>query len=204
MFQTHRWLFSAWLGRSSLQVFAFVGLGTFAACSNTGAPAYPEVRISSAKLDFVIDDHRPEKSVDLNSLGALERDESHTFPVVLPKDALLTRLESRIAQLRGNGDIPVLVTIEVLQSDATYFSHYIDEFVRYDVTLRFTVRGPNGALLGRGKGGAWRKIPRDEATEKARSDAQMAAAVEAFDRYFAHEGHLNGINLELRSLKSAQ
>jgi hypothetical protein len=172
------------------------------ACAG-GGPQYPEVRVATSDLKLLVDDRRPEKSSDFKSLGALERDEKYTFPVLLRADALLQRLEGRVARLRGSGNVPVVVRIEVQRCDATYFSHYTDEFVRYDVGLHFEVRGPNGALLGKGKGSAWRQIPREEATEAARAEAQMGAALEAFDLYFAHEGHLTGINLELRSLANA-
>ncbi len=187
-----------------MRLFLFLLLVGVSACSGTGPAEYPEVRLGSAQLELMVQDQRSEKSPDLNNLGALERDETHTFPVILPADTLTTRLASRVAQLRGSGDLPLLLQIEVLRSDATYFSHYTDEFVRYDVTLHFEVRGPNGELLGKGKGGAWRKIPREEATDAARAEAQMAAALEAFDHYFAHEGHLQAINVELESLKKAQ
>lgn len=187
-----------------IALYLFLLLGSIGGCSSTGAAEYPEERLSTARLELMVEDNRPEKSSDLNNLGALERDETHTFPVVLNADALVARLGSRVAQLRGNGDIPVVVKIEVQRSDATYFSHYTDEFVRYDVALQFEVRGPNGALLGKGKGGAWRKLPREEATNKARADAQMAAALEAFDRYFADEGRLRAMNLELESLEKSQ
>lgn len=181
-----------------------LGLGGFWGCGNSQPAEYPDVKLATSSLELLVDDNRPEKSNDHGNVGALERDESHTFAVILPPDTLVARLGDRVAQLRGAGNVPVVVKIEVLRSDVTYFSHYTDEFVRFDVTLHFEVRGPNGALLGKGKGGAWRKLPREEATPEKRAEAQMQAALEAFDRYFAHEGHLRGINLELESLEKAR
>jgi hypothetical protein len=175
-----------------------------AACSTDGVIEYPKVQLHSAHLDLVIVDHRKGPVSTIKPPRVLERDETETYAEVFPADAVASHLEERLARLRSTGGTKVLFEVSVERADATIFSHYVDEFVRYDVTLRVEVRTENGHVLNRGKTSAWRKLPREQATDEVRVRTHVEAAVAAFDQYFADEDRLNALNASLAAAEKSR
>jgi hypothetical protein len=174
------------------------------ACSGNGAIVYPDVKLDSAKVEVIIDDHRAGKISSIKAPRALERDESETYAEVFPTDRVVSHLRERLQRLQSSGSTPILFSVSVERADATLFSHYTSEFVRYDVTLRVEVRTEKGQMLNRGTTSAWRKIPKEEATDARRTETHVEAALAAFDQYFADEDRLEAINASLAAAEKSQ
>lgn len=176
-----------------------------AACSGGGgAIAYPDVKLNSAHLELLLTDHRTGPISTMKEPSALERDESVTYAEEFPSDVVSAQLEQRLARLQSSGGSKVVFNVFVERADATIFSHYVDEFVRYDVTLRVEVRTEAGHLLNRGKTSAWRQLPREEASDARRKQAHAEAAIAAFDQYFADEDRLEAVNENLAAAEKSR
>jgi hypothetical protein len=174
------------------------------ACSGNGAIVYPDVKLDSSKLDVVLEDHRAGKIAQIKAPRALERDETETYAEVFPTDRVVSHIRERLHRLQSSGSTPLLFLVSVERADATLFSHYTSEFVRYDVTLRVEVRTEKGQMLNRGTTSAWRKIPKEEATDTRRTETHVEAALAAFDQYFADEDRLEAINVSLAAAEKSQ
>ncbi len=181
-----------------------LALPLFVACSSGAHIEYPDVKLQTAKLDLLVEDGRTGEISGIKPPRALERDESETYAEVFPADRVASHLRERLQGLRSNGATPVVFTVSVERADATLFSHYTSEFVRYDVTLRVEVRTESGQLLNRGKTSAWRKIPKEEASDARRTETHVEAALAAFDQYFADEDRLEAINASLAAAEKSQ
>lgn len=175
-----------------------------AACSGGGPAAYPDVKLNSAHLELLLTDHRTGSISTMKEPSALERDESLTYAEEFPAHAVSAQLKERLARLQSNGGSKVVFHVFVERADATIFSHYVNEFVKYDVTLRVEVRTESGQLLNRGKTSAWRQLPREEASDARRKQAHTEAAVAAFDQYFADEDRLNAVNENLAAAEKSR
>jgi hypothetical protein len=176
-----------------------------AACSGSGGPAaYPDVKLNSAHLELVLTDHRTGPISTMKEPSALERDEEVTYAEEFPADAVSAQLKERLARLQSSGATKVVFHVFVERADATIFSHYVNEFVKYEVTLRVEVRTERGQLLNRGKTSAWRQLPREEASDARRKQAHVEAAVAAFDQYFADEDRLEALNENLAAAEKSR
>jgi len=174
------------------------------ACSGNRDISYPDVQLNSAKLDVSLEDQRTGTISSIKPPRALERDERETYAEVFPPELVMSHLRTRLERLRSSGPTPVVFSVFVVRADATLFSHYMSEFVRYDVTLRVEVRTEKGHLLNRGTTSAWRQIPKEEATNSRRTEAHVEAALAAFDQYFADEDRLEAINASLAAAEKSQ
>lgn len=175
-----------------------------AACSGSGAIEYPDVKLNSPNVDVMVEDHRAGKISSIKPPRALERDETETYAEVFPADRVTSHLRERLQRLQSSGNTPLLFSVSVERADATLFSHYTSEFVRYDVTLRVEVRTEKGQMLNRGTTSAWRKIPKEEASDEKRTQTHVEAALAAFDQYFADEDRLAAINASLAAAEKSQ
>jgi hypothetical protein len=174
-----------------------------AACSSSGSIEYPEVKLNSGRLEAVVVDRRTGDISPIKPPRVLERDEKDTYAEIFPKDAVTSQLQERLARLQSSGSTHVVFEVSVERADATLFSHYTDEFVRYDVTLRVEVRTENGHVLNRGTTSAWRQLPKEQATDEVRTRTHVEAALAAFDQYFADEERLEALNASLAAAEKS-
>lgn len=175
-----------------------------ATCCGSGAIEYPDVKLASANLDVLVEDQRTGPISSVKAPRALERDERETYAEVFPAERVAAKLQERLGSLRSSGRTPLLFVVSVQRADATLFSHYTEEFVRYDVTLKVEVRTGTGQILNRGTTSAWRKLPKEQATDEIRTNTHVEAALAAFDQYFADEERLEALNQSLAAAEKSQ
>lgn len=191
-----------WVRRWSASVV--LPLLALAACTTRGEIEYPEVDLATPQIQLHVTDQRTGTLHQVRDRGRLDRDERETFPEQFPRAAFVPRVEARLQALTSQGPQPLDIEVSVQRADVTFFSHYRDEFVRYDVTLRVVTKARSGEVLNRGTTSAWRQLPKEKATPGSRLDAHVGAALDAFDQYFADEARLEQINENLAALEKTR
>lgn len=145
---------------------------------------YPQVEIHARSLELDV--------VDSREGGTDPTQRQLSLPASF--DA---RARERLAtRLSGSGP-DVSVVVGVAAADELEIVDARGEMTRILVRLTIELRPQGGAVSRRAETQSTSDIPRDEATPEEVSFVLDATAVDAFDRYFADEEVLHGINLEL-------
>lgn len=184
---------------------AIVAWGVSAACGGSLAPAeYPDVKLRGKTVSFELSDPRTDLDHPISEALVMDRGVSDTYLQPLPgefEQKAAAKLESLIA---GSG-AELKVIAEVRRCDLTFTNEpHRGDFTRYDVVFGFRVTTASGALLDKGKGGAWREIPTEKASSAEMKRLLGATTTAAFDQYFSDEETLQTINENIERYLDAQ
>jgi hypothetical protein len=154
-------------------------------------PSYPGIEVESRVLTLRIAD--PRLGVSSEATPVRPRDlrpgASAATPVALPPQFVPAAAQRLGEVVAGEG--PTLeVVAEVDRADVVWSRTSAGTTARVNVAFTFSVYAANGALLQRGSGRAMAQVPGDAVG----TDVVRATALEAFDRYWASEQTLVGLN----------
>jgi hypothetical protein len=167
------------------------------ACGGSSAPAeYPDVKVAARSLTLTLTDSRKKWTDPITEMETLDRTQSNTYAQKLPSDTE-QQLRARLVRVTGGKGPELQISAEVRRGDVTFYNDSRGDFARYDVALGFRVTTRSGALLDKGKGGAWREIPSDQADSKTLARTFAEATIAAMDQYWASEETLEKINEQL-------
>lgn len=162
-------------------------------CGGGQTPAYPGVMLSVSDVQVEVADARREQVTEYGERPPLYRNEQETLPLPFPVATFSDGARQRLAPLTtGSGPVLLLQTT-VQRTDMTYYNDHRGDFIRWDVELLFAVEDQAGNVITRGKGGAWRELPIEEASEEEKHRELLATTLEAFDRYFADKAVLKRV-----------
>jgi hypothetical protein len=145
---------------------------------------YPELRLSSRRLELQVRDQRPR--ADLPSVRQL----------FLPR-SFEPAAKQRLSRLVGERGPALRVTADVVRADEVGLVDARGEMTRVLVKLSFEIAVVDGPLLRRAESQSSSDLPRDEATPEEVDFVLEATALDAFDRYFAERSTLESLQHDL-------
>lgn len=175
------------------------------ACGGGLAPAeYPDVKLRGKTVSFELNDPRKDLDNPMSEPLIMDRGVSDTYLQRLPAE-FEQNAASKLKSLISGAGAELKVVAEVRRCDLTFSNEpHRGDFTRYDVAIGFRVTTASGALLDKGKGGAWQELPTERATSAEMKRLLASTATAAFDQYFADEETLQKINENIERYLQAQ
>jgi hypothetical protein len=181
--------------RRQLILLSLCAIGANLNCGGGLSPAeYPDVKLRATSVQLDLTDPRKNLDMPISEPMRMDRGVEDTYLQQVPTNFEAWAKEKVEKLISGSG--PALrVHVEVRRSDVTFYNDpQRGDFTRYDVVLGFRVTTASGALLDKGRGGAWQELPNEKATPTAMRRLHAQTAVAAFDQYFANEETTETIN----------
>jgi hypothetical protein len=170
--------------------------------SNLGPAEYPELKVRSKGFELKLTDSRREYTELYTVMPTLDRDEESTYAQPVPGD-LQAALQARLARVSAGAGPTLVVHAEVRRVDVTFYNDARGDYARHDVAVAFRVTTQSGALLDKGVGGAFRELPREDATAAQLESSLRECALAAIDQYWANEETLETLNAQLERYLAA-
>jgi hypothetical protein len=182
-------------------------LGPAAALTSCGGVSaqnaeYPDLKVNSRGMELEVEEVRKNVLEPILEPNKLYQNEQASFPQQLPQ-AFEEQAGARLTALSSADGLRLKVTAVVELADLTFRNDHNGDTVRYDVRLGLRIATEKGTLLQKGKGQSSQELPYEEASPAEMKRIFLAAALNAFDQYFADEDTLEKLNSNIEAYLKA-